>query len=320
MLCHSKYHIYKGNVWGKILTLLSEDSRGFALSLDLLLALIPITLLLGFVAADMDNLLYQMEDTVFRSSMDRSAGDAVGTLLETSGSPTDWEINGNTNVVGLAQFDPSKNGPMEGTIDPLKLAAITAPQVQKLIGSNYDFYMNVSTINKTGSPVSLKTLGNSSFASATDVVRVERVAQASQFKVISSQVGQIRYLGGSRNFIIPSFQTSFNSNLTYDYWILIANNAGFTNATVFINNNAINFSTGNLTNAALINSNFLNINSTNPGTYYNNTVTLNATGAFPSSMDIYIIQTPKNIASSQINTNSVVPKSTDFVFYLWTKG
>ncbi|MFZ0441196.1 MAG: hypothetical protein WAL81_00995, partial [Methanobacterium sp.] len=65
--------------------LLSKDSRGFALSLDLLLALIPITLLLGFVAADMDNLLYQMEDTVFRSSMDRSAGDAVSTLLETSG-------------------------------------------------------------------------------------------------------------------------------------------------------------------------------------------------------------------------------------------
>ncbi len=320
MLCHSKYNNYKGNVWGKILPLLSEDSRGFALSLDLLLALIPITLLLGFVAADMDNLLYQMEDTVFRSSMDRAAGDAVSTLLETSGNPTDWEINGNTNVVGLAQFDPSKNGPMEGTIDPLKLAAITAPQVQNLIGSNYNFYMNVSTINKTGTPVSLKTLGNSSFTTAKDVVRVERVAQASEFKVVSSQVGQIRYLGGTRTFIIPSFQTSFNSNQTYDYWILIANNVGFTNATVFINNNAINFTTSNLTNAALINSNFLNINAANPTVYYNNTVSLNATGPFPSSMDIYIIQAPKNVTSSQINTNSVVPKSTDFVFYLWSKG
>ena len=320
MLCHSKYHKYKGNVWGKILSLLSKDSRGFALSLDLLLALIPITLLLGFVAADMDNLLYQMEDTVFRSSMDRSAGDAVSTLLETSGDPTDWEINGNTNVVGLAQFDPSKNGSMEGTIDPLKLAAITAPQVQKLIGSNYDFYMNVSTINKTGSPVSLKTLGNSSFATATDIVRVERVAQASKFKVISSVVGQIRYLGGSRSFNIPSFQTSFNSNQTYDYWILIANNIGFTNATVFINNNPINFTTSNMTNAAMINSNFLNINSTNPTVYYNNTVTLNATGAFPSSMDIYIIQAPKNTISTQINTASVVPKKSDFIFYLWLKS
>ncbi len=62
--------------------------------------------------------------------------------------------------------------------------------------------------------------------------------------------------------------------------------------------------TANMTNAALINSNFLNINSTNQGTYYNNTVTLNATGAFPSSMDIYIIQTPKNTTSAQINTDT----------------
>jgi hypothetical protein len=302
------------------LPLLSKDSRGFALSLDLLLALIPITLLLGFVAADMDNLLYQMEDTVFRSSMDRSAGDAVSTLLETSGDPTDWEINGNSRIVGLAQYDTSKNGPMEGTIDPLKLAAVTTLQVQQLIGSNYDFYMNVSTINKTGSPVSLRTLGNSSFANAKDVVRVERVSQASKFKVISSVVGQIRYLGGIRSFNIPSFQTSFNSNQTYDYWILIANNVGFTNATVFINNNPINFTTANMTNAAMINSNFLNLNSSSPGTYYNNTVTLNATGAFPSSMDIYIIQTPKNTTSAQINTDTVVPKRTDFIFYLWLKS
>ena len=71
--------------------ILSRDSRGFALSLDLLLAIIPITLLLGFVAADMDNLIYNMEDVVFRSSMDRTAGDAVNTLLETSGVPPNWE-------------------------------------------------------------------------------------------------------------------------------------------------------------------------------------------------------------------------------------
>ena len=69
----------------KFLSLLSDDSRGFAISLDLLLALIPITLVIGFVASDMDNLLFQMEDTVFRSSMDRAAGDAIGTLLQTSG-------------------------------------------------------------------------------------------------------------------------------------------------------------------------------------------------------------------------------------------
>jgi hypothetical protein len=301
------------------LGLLSKDSRGFALSLDLLLALIPLTLVLGFVAADMDNLLYQMEDTVFRSSMDRAAGDAVSTLLETSGNPPNWEDTGIANIVGLAQFDPSKNGPIEGTIDPVKLGAVTVPQVQNLVGDNYDFYMNVSTINKTGTPQSLKTLGNSSFANANDVVRVERVVQASKFKVVSSLVGQIRYVGGIRMFNIPSFQTSFISNQTFDYWILIANVTGFTNATVNINNNPINFTAANMNNPVQINSDFLYMNASNPSLYYNNTVTLNATGSFPSSMDIYIVQTPKNVTSSQINTDTVIPKKSDFVFYLWLK-
>ena len=232
----------------------------------------------------------------------------------------DWEVTGSANIVGLAQYDPSKNGPTEGTIDPVKLAAVTASQVQNLTGSNYDFYMNVSTINKTGTPQSLKTLGNSSFENANDVVRVERVVQASKFKVVSSLVGQIRYVGGIRIFNIPSFQTSFISNQTFDYWILIANSTGFTNATVNINNNPINFTAANMNNAVSINSDFLNMEESNPSLYYNNTVTLNATGSFPSSMDIYIVQTPKNVTSTEINTDTVVPKKSDFVFYLWLKG
>ena len=71
--------------------LLSLDSWGYALSLDLLLAIIPLTLVMGFVAADMDNILYQTGDAVFRSSMDRVASDTVSTLLETSGTQNNWE-------------------------------------------------------------------------------------------------------------------------------------------------------------------------------------------------------------------------------------
>jgi hypothetical protein len=268
----------------------------------------------------MDNLLFQMEDTVFRSSMDRTAGDAVSTLLETSGTPPDWEINGNTNIVGLAQLDPSTNTSMQGTIDPLKLAALTTTQVQQLVGNQYGFYLNVSTINNSGTPASLKTLGNSSFSSAKDVVRVQRVALASQFKVVSSLIKQIQYIGGSRSFNIPTFQTSYNSNQTYDYWILIVNNVGFTSATVNVNNNPINLNGTNITQATMINSTYLTMSSANPSQYYNNTVTLNATGAFPSSMDIYIIQAPKNVTSSSITAGSVVPRPSNFIFYLWLNG
>ena len=304
----------------KFLPLLSDDSRGFAISLDLLLALIPITLVIGFVASDMDNLLFQMEDTVFRSSMDRDAGDAMSTLLETSGTPSDWEVNGNTQIVGLAQIDPSTNTSIQGTIDPVKLASLTAPEVQQLVGNQYGFYFNVSTINNTGTPVLLKAVGNSSFSSAKDIVRVQRIALASQFKVVSSLIKQIQYIGGTRSFNLPSFQTSYNSNQTFDYWILIVNNAGFTSATVNVNNNAINFNSTNMNQPTMISSNYLSTSSSNPGQYYNNTVTLNATGVFPSSMDIYIVQAPKNVTSASITAASVVPQPSNCVFYLWLKG
>lgn len=304
----------------KFLSLLSDDSRGFAISLDLLLALIPITLVIGFVASDMDNLIFQMEDTVFRSSMDRAAEDAMGALLETSGTPSNWEVMGNPQIAGLAQLDPSTNTPEQGTVDPIKLASLTTSQVQQLIGSQYGFYLNVSTVNNnTGTPVSLKTLGNSSLGSGKDVVRVQRIAEASQFKIVSSLLGQVLYLGSPISFSLPSFQTSFNSSQSYDYWILISNNVGFTNATVNVNNNPINFTSTNITNAAMINSNFLAINSTNPNQYYNNTVTLNVTGSFPSSMDIRIVQAPKNTAPGAITASTVVPQPSNFVLYVWLK-
>ncbi len=286
--------------------------------MDLLLAIIPLTLILGFVAADMDNLLYQMEDTVFRGASDRAASDAVTNLLSTSGDPYNWETTGTANIVGLAQYDTSNGAPIEGTIDPLKLAAVTDTQIQGIIGPNYHYFMNVSTINKTGTPVVLRSMGNTSMTSAKDVVKVERVTLASKFKVITSLVGQIRYTGGTRSYTIPSFQTSTTSVGLYDYWIFLANNQGFTAASVSINNNVFNFnSTSNIAIPQKINSTFLSTNSTIPNQYYNNTVTLNATGSFPSSMDIYIVQTPKNVSPSEITTDTVVPKKSLFDFYLW---
>lgn len=297
--------------------ILSEDSKGFALSLDLLLAIIPLTLVLGFVAADMDNILYQMEDTVFRGASDRAASDAVTTLVTTSGDPVNWESTGTANVVGLAQYDTSKGAPIEGTIDPVKLAAISDTQVQSIIGPNYHYYLNVTTINKTGSPVNIKLMGNASYPNAKDVVKVERVVLSSKFKVVSSLIQQIRFTGGSKTFTSSPFQTSYTSSNLYDYWIFLAKNQGFTAITVSINNNMFNFNTANINTPQKINSTFLSTNSSNPNQYYNNTVTFNGTGSFPSSVDLYILQTPKNTGASEITADSVTLKPSNFDFYLW---
>lgn len=303
-----------------MLDILSEDSKGFALSLDLLLAIIPLTLVLGFVAADMDNILYQMEDTVFRGATDRAASDAVTTLVTTSGDPYDWETNTsvstNNIVAGLAQYDTSKGAPIEGVIDPIKLASLNDTHMQSLVGSNYQYYLSVTTINKTA-PMTLKLMGNTSYTNAKDVVKVERVVLSSKLKVVSSMISQIRYSGASQIYTIPSFQTSTISINSYDYWILIAKNQGFTAASVSVNNNMINFTSTNINTPQKIDPTFLNNNTSTPNKYFDNIVTLNATGSFLSSMDFYIVQTPKGTIASEINNDTVLPQKSRFDLYLW---
>jgi hypothetical protein len=199
----------------------------------------------------------------------------------------------------------------------VKLNAITAPEIQQLIGNDYNFNMTVSTV---ASSTLIKFIGSSS-SNASNVIRVQRTVLTSKFKVVSELIGgQILYTGGVRNYNAPSFQTTSFSNQTYTYWIYFGNVVNFKSATVSINNNAININNltnGNNNNATQITSTFLNFNGTTP---VNNTVSLNASGSFPSSMDFYIVQAPQGVTGNSINNNTVVPQYCNFVFYLWSKG
>ena len=61
----------------------------------------------------------------------------------------------------------------------------------------------------------LKTLGNSSFSSAKDVVRVQRIAQASQFKVFSFSFirTNLDTLEVQEASVFQAFQTSLQSRI-----------------------------------------------------------------------------------------------------------
>jgi hypothetical protein len=150
------------------------------------------------------------------------------------------------------------------------------------------------------------------------VVKVQRVVLSSKFKVVTSLIQQIRFTGGSKTYTASPFQTSSTSTTLYDYWIFLANNHGFTAATVSVNNNMFSFNSANMSTPQKINSTFLSSNSTVPNQYFNNTVTFNGTGSFPSSLDLYIVQTPKNILASDITSDSVKLKPSTFNFYLWS--
>lgn len=302
-----------------ILGLLDRDSRGYAFSLDLLLALIPLTLLLGLVAADMDNILFQAEDAIFRGSTERIAADAVSTLLETSGEPVNWELTGKPTVLGLAQYDSFKGIPVEGTISSQKLAAMTLPQLQNMVGDEYGVYMTVSDILSSGSNgATIKSLGSYD-SSAQDIIRVERVARYALLQAVSKSEGEIRGSNIYREYYDPpnKFVTSYYYNETYDYWIVFDNH-GYApeNVNLTINTNTITFT--DLANPIQLDPINLNLNQTNPNQFLNNTVKLGAVAAPGAWMNFYIVQVPKGTSSNVITLENIIPKPCRLEFYIWT--
>jgi|GEM_PF-329015 len=308
--------------WSNLKSLL-DDLRGQIFSLDLLFALIPLVLVLGMVAADMDNIMYLVQDTVFQGSTDRVAVDTVNALLETSGQPKDWELTGGATVAGLAPYD-SNGIPMEGMVSTAKLNALAHGDVQKIVGDNYGFYLDVSEIDNSTNPVSYKPLKNLSTDgvgynnSATNIVRIEKTALCSN--VVYSIKG-IRGSGSGGTYDMPTFncfQTNYLSNQTYDYWILV-NNTGYKpgNVTTNINGHDVAVYGSDSTNSTLraqINSTILNVTTGSPVT---NTVTVSALGAPGTYMDFYIVQVAKG--TTNVNLNAKEQKSCRFEFYLWTK-
>jgi hypothetical protein len=301
-----------------------DDPRGFLISLDLLFAIIPLTIVLGMVAADMGNILYEIEDTIYQSSTDRIAQDTMNTLAETSGDPQNWEQTGVApNIVGLAQYINGR--PIPDSIDPNKLALLTNTSIQNLIGNNtYGFYLTITSLNSTAIN---QTFGNNSVvgnnnSGINNIVRVDKVVLCSKLESVTYLVGQIFYSGQTRIYTVPSFNTSSFSTQNYDYYILFVNTGGNSNssATVNINNNPINLTSTNIFQGyGPINSSFLNTNSTNPLQLFNNTVTLNiTTNSIGSSMNFYIVEAPKNTASTYITYSNVVPQNCNLTLYLWT--
>jgi len=291
---------------------LDDDSKGFIISLDLLIALIPLTIMIGMVAADMGNIMFQMEDTIFRSSTDRVAVDTMNTLLETSGTPIKWEDTGNAQIVGLAKYDSDKMGPTEGTISSRKLAALKESDIEKIVGDQYGFFLNI-TRKEDGAFINSSGTYDSN---AKDIVKIERVALYSPFEVVSKSEGQIRGAGAVRPYTdIPSFVTNNYYTQTFDYYILIET-GGYTSANVTINNNTIVFDSSNITTPHKINSTFFY----SDPEFNNNTVSIMAESVPLNWMNFYIVEVPKNTPERLINLDNIKPKVCVVDLYLWIKG
>ncbi len=77
--------------------------------------------------------MYETQDIVYRSAIERASQDTANALLKTSGDPYNWENLTSSQVrsVGLAKYDPTKKLPIEYVLSIDKVGAIT-PQEFKI--------------------------------------------------------------------------------------------------------------------------------------------------------------------------------------------
>ena len=296
---------------------IKRDSRGYMFSLDLLLALIPITIILGMVAGDIDNMMYQVQDTVFRGSMDRVAFDTMNTLLETSGTPTNWEETGNPSVVGLATYDSSQ-GPVEGTIDTAKLTKLKDSDISNIIGPDYGFFLNITTADGKTKIKSFGTFNDS----AQDRVRVERVALYSYLDVVSSAKNLMRFRGNeNRTYTSPPnpFSTDKEDLEIFDYWVIV-NNTGYDSATVSINGQPVVFPYQINQHVPLVISKINETVLKNDTTPQDNPVTVWVASTPGSTLDVYIVKVPQGLDKSYVTLDNVKSIKCRVALYVWPAG
>jgi hypothetical protein len=307
-------------LWGwSNLEFILGDSRGQLFSLDLLFALIPLVLVLGIVASDMDNIMYLVQDSVFRGSTDRVAADTLNALLETSGQPTTWEQTGNPTVAGLAKYNFNKGEAMEGTVSSAKLYLLKNSDIQNIIGNDYNFFLNVTSADNR---VVYRYLGSYD-SSASDIVRVERVALYEKLDVVSELKDATRDPGIPEVYSSPPdpFPTNKYFLDTYDYWVIVDNH-GYDSTTVSINgNDVVDPHDFNGQNTRYINFT-VSIDETilmNQTQMQNNTVVVRTPSNPGASIDVYIIQAPRGMPQDQITLENIIPQKCRVIFYLWTK-
>ncbi len=312
--------------------LFDRDSRGYALSLDLLLALIPLTILLGVVAADMDNMFYQMEDTVFRGSTERVAADTLDTLLETSGDPYNWEQSNTTPpVVGLARYDLTKQMPIQNVLSPYKVGAVKSSQIQNMLGNEYGYFFTMS-YKQTGTNVknisSTPTITSADSITAEDVVRIERTVLYSEFEIVSEGIN-IRATGKSNPVSSPPnvFMTNVAYNEAFDYWIYLES-VGPTTVTsgwVTINGFDVVYPTDFRSGEVLVVKQIPivddkgNLILKNESNLLPNSVVLMIEGSPTDKMNVYIIQVPKGTPESAVNPEGGNRQPCRVEFFVWLR-
>lgn len=309
------------------LKIFKHDSKGLAISLDILLALIPLTILLGLVAANMGNIMYETQDTLYRSSIERAAADTTNALLETSGDPYNWETNpSQLKVVGLAKYDPTNNLPIEYVLTPEKLGSVTPSQIQNILGSQYGFSLTIRTLNDgvLGNVIrNMTSNGNTGhdMNHASDVVKVERNVIVSAFDIVAD-FRNIR-LTRKPQTLTKQFPTSTAYLEAYDYYVYVTDSDSVSSGWVRVNyvhqpHSVIESNDFPSTPPLVVKIDPVANKLKNETDLQMNTVQTYLAGSPGDVASVYVLQVPKGTSLDQISLYGPNRVSARYELYVWT--
>jgi hypothetical protein len=115
-------------------------------TLDLLLALIPLTLVLGMSANAISGITSQSQEYVSTYSFHRQANDFMDVIVKTPGVPVNWDETLNATVNGAANYDYDNDLVMSNYINARKIFNLNTTHIEEFLGTtNYNLSVYIYT-------------------------------------------------------------------------------------------------------------------------------------------------------------------------------
>lgn len=158
-----------------------DDKKGQAFSLDVMMALVIITVIIGVSANAMDMVSYKAQDYSSRFSLERATTDAADILIKSPGSPQDWESYTfqSSIIPGLAKVDITSKRLISHTLTYRKLSKLkgyySVLMPGKILPDGVKSSLILYPVNDTKNPYVIR---NDSESGSTEVAVANRTVLA----------------------------------------------------------------------------------------------------------------------------------------------
>jgi hypothetical protein len=199
------------------------NRKGQLLTLDLLLALVPLTIVLGMSASAIGGVINQLQDFAFFYSLQRQTNDAVDVLVKTPGVPSSWNSTNSPTTPGLAVYSCGEVKP--NFLDLEKVTALDGSMISTLFSSSTNVYLEVIDLTS-----------NTTIKNLTYNVTGTSMEDASQIFVVKRVVGIDE---NKSSFIVKQYSVSNTKGSTISWTLELPCGYEITNATLLVTTGGI---------------------------------------------------------------------------------